>query len=162
MSGMPAQTHVRSSHSRASGTGRRTSSCRSISGRRRPTRPMRPAPDTTQAAAFWEGGARIDHELADPPNARLARPVQTSRSAVRTEPARTSGPSQSPQATFTTLLATDPLAVVALLAVVLAGGVAVLVSGPGHSEWHRSGRFALGGRMRPRAVTKAVTDTRGP
>lgn len=110
--------------------------------------------DTTQAAAFWEGGAGIDHELADPPNARLRDPA-TSRSAVRTEPARTSD-RPSPPKPRSRRSSRRPLAVVALLAVVLAGGVAVLVSGPGT----RNGTDP-GARTRrqdaSRAVTKAVT-----
>ena len=85
--------------------------------------------DATEAAAFWEGGAGTNHEVADPTDARLRDPA-TSRSADQNEPIRTSdGPSapkppsrRSPR---------RPLAVVALLAVVLAGGAAVLVSGLG-------------------------------
>ncbi len=44
--------------------------------------------DATEAAAFWEGGAGGDHELTEPPDARLRDPA-TSGMAARTEHAPT-------------------------------------------------------------------------
>ncbi len=110
--------------------------------------------DATQATAFWEGGAGTDHELADPPNARLRDPA-TSRSAARTEPARASD-RPSPAKPRSRRSSRRPLAVVALLAVVLAGGAAVLVSGLGMQNGTDPGARARR-QDASRAVTKNVT-----
>jgi hypothetical protein len=110
--------------------------------------------DTTEAAAFWEGGAGTDHELADPPDTRQHDP-STSSSGVQAEPPRANDRS-TPPTPPTRRFSIRPLAVAALLAVLLAGAAAVLVSGLG-----TVGGTDPGARARrhdaARAVTKTVT-----
>jgi len=110
--------------------------------------------DATQAAAFWEGGAGTDHELANSPNARLRDPA-TSSSAVQAEPLRTSDRATPPKPP-TRRFSMRPLAVAALLAVILAGAAAVLVSGLGTGRGTDPGARARR-QDAARAVTKTVT-----
>jgi hypothetical protein len=107
--------------------------------------------DATQAAAFWEGGAGTEHELAYPSNARFD--PATSSSAVQTEPAR-SGDRPTPHKPSSQRSSRGRLAVVALLALVLAGGTAVLVSGLGA----RNG-IHLGAHTRQQDASRAVIKT---
>jgi hypothetical protein len=110
--------------------------------------------DATEAAAFWEGGAGADHELADPPDTREHDPA-TSSSAARAEPPRTSDRPTSPKPA-TRRLSIRPLAVAALLAVILAGMAGLLVSGLGTRRGTDPG---AGARRKDaaRAVTQTVT-----
>jgi hypothetical protein len=108
----------------------------------------------TEAAAFWEGGAGTDHELADPSDQRRRDPA-TSRSAVHTEPAPTSDRPNRPKAA-SRRVAVRPLAVAALLAVVWAGVAAVVVSGLGARHGTDPGGLAQR-QQAARALTETVT-----
>jgi hypothetical protein len=110
--------------------------------------------DATEAAAFWEGGAGTDHELADPPDTRQHDPA-TSSAAIQAEPPGTSDRPTPPKPP-TRRFSIRPLVVAALFAVVLAGAATVLVSGLGtRRQIDASARARR--QDEARAVTKTVT-----